>query len=105
MQLFLIGSCLETQVIDSSVVINPPTGEYPEEGVGVGSVTGLLDESLITFRQISTESGQTRRCEVKILEHGDGYEVMHFTYYISLLMVRLLRPPESASPGVTSEVA
>jgi hypothetical protein len=61
------------------VVINPLTGEYPEEDVGVGSEVGSLDDSPVTIRQISTESGQTRRCEVKILEHGDGYEVMHLT--------------------------
>ncbi|KAG0597031.1 hypothetical protein M758_UG305700 [Ceratodon purpureus] len=64
------------QVIDSSVVINLPLGVYPEEGIGVGSEAGSLDESPITIRQISTESGQTRRCEVKILDHGDGYELV-----------------------------
>lgn len=70
-------------MIDTPVVINPPPVEYPDEDVGVGSEeAGSLDESLITFRQISTENGQTRRCEVKVLEHGDGYEVLHLVHSV-----------------------
>lgn len=72
------------QVIDTPVVINPPPVEDPEDDVGVGSEeAGFLDESLVTFRHISTENGQTRRCEVKVLEHGDGYEVLHLGHRVS----------------------
>ncbi|KAG0572907.1 hypothetical protein KC19_VG134100 [Ceratodon purpureus] len=75
-QRFLEKRRFGLQVIDSSVVLNPPPGECPEEDNGVGSEAGSLDESTIAIRQISTESGHTRRCEVRILDHGDGYELV-----------------------------
>lgn len=67
-------------MIDSSVMMNPPPVEYHDEEVGVTSEVGSLGESLVIYRQISTDSGQSRRCEVKVLEHGDGYEVLYHVY-------------------------
>lgn len=54
---------------------NFPASEYGYDDYGVGSEAGSLEEFPITFRQIATETGHFRRCEVKILEQGDGYEV------------------------------
>lgn len=73
------------QVIEPSSIIKPPV-DFTYEDVGVTSDVGSLDESPITFRHISTESGQSRRCEVKILEHGDGYEVLNHHFDLFLIV-------------------
>lgn len=87
-------------MIDTPVVINPPPVESPDDEVGVGSEeAGSLDESLATFRQISTDNGQTRRCAVKVLEVGDGYEVPHLVHHVPCSFVSW-----SCVSGVTSEV-
>lgn len=73
-------------------MINPPPVEYPDEDLGVPSEVGSLDESLVAYRQISVDSGQARRCEVKILEHGDGYEVLFQVHLLLSLHPAFLTP-------------